>query len=102
MNIYIKWLGLFFWLPTIILMIVLGLKTIKKYFQVYLVTTIGCFLLGFLWDFYAINLGIWYYPQEGVSGISLLTLPVEELIFLATVPSFIISAYLLVDKIIKR
>ena len=99
---YIKWLITCFWLPTLILVFVLGKRLVKKYHRAYFLATAGGIIIGFLWDFYAINLDIWHYPVGGTMGFNVLSLPAEEWLFLFTVPSFIVSGYLLFLKITKK
>ncbi len=100
-STYIVWLALFFWLPTAIVMATLGGQTIKNYRGVYVFVTAGSVALGYFWDLYAITHGIWYYKPWQIYGW-FLGIPIDEWMFLLTVPSFIVSVYLIIERIAAR
>jgi membrane-bound acyltransferase YfiQ involved in biofilm formation len=44
---YLKWLIYFFWLPSFLLALAIGKKTLKRYWRVYALATIGSAIIGF-------------------------------------------------------
>ena len=49
-------------------------------------------------DMYAVAKGIWNFPGDGILGIYLINLPLEEYLFVLIVPYFILTVYKVVDK----
>ena len=63
-----------------------------------LVTIIGlCILIGIVWDYFSITLGIWSFPN-GSSLLLLLGIPIEEILFFILYPTLAILIYLSQQK----
>jgi lycopene cyclase domain-containing protein len=58
-------------------------------------------IIGGLWDNYAVLKGHWFYPGEGILGIFVLYLPLEDYIFILVVTYAIIVGYSFYRKHIK-
>ena len=56
---------------------------------------------GGLWDNYAVLRGHWFYPGEGILGIFIWKLPIEDYLFILIVTYVIIVGFSFYKKIIK-
>ncbi len=56
------------------------------------------YIIGITWDTYAISRGHWVYPKEGVLGVFIGLMPVEDYLFIFVVPYFSLIIYKLVIK----
>jgi lycopene cyclase domain-containing protein len=59
------------------------------------------FLIGVLWDTFAIWRGHWYFNEEKLIGVTIGLMPLEEYLFILIVPFWIITTYKVLTKIIK-
>ncbi len=59
------------------------------------------FVIGVLWDHFAIFRGHWNFSGQGLVGIKIGLMPIEEYLFILIVPFWIITTYKLLVKIIK-
>ena len=50
-------------------------------------------LLYIVWDFYFTNIGVWRFNEDYITGIKLINLPVEEVLFFLIVPYCCIFIY---------
>ena len=48
-------------------------------------------------DIYAVAKGVWKFPGSGITGIHLLTLPIEEYLFMLIIPYFVLVVYKTID-----
>jgi lycopene cyclase domain-containing protein len=61
------------------------------------VTLVPVIAVFVLWDLIAASLGHWWWSPERVIGVRLLTLPVEEWLFLIVVPLCALLTYEVLD-----
>ena len=59
------------------------------------------FVVGVLWDHFAIFRGHWFFPGPGMVGIRFGLMPLEEYLFILIIPFWIITVYKLLTKKIK-
>jgi len=59
------------------------------------------FIIGILWDTFAIARGHWEFPGKGLLGIQIGLMPLEEYVFILIIPFFILTVYKVLDKRIK-
>ena len=57
------------------------------------------FILGILWDFYAVSQGHWKFPGDGLLGIYFGILPLEEYLFFLIMPYFAVTFYKSLEKL---
>jgi lycopene cyclase domain-containing protein len=98
---YMLWLLLFVVIPTLILWGLNG-KYLFHYRKVFLYCFVFSFLFGFVWDIWAIQTGMWYYPSAHILGPSFLRLPLEEYLFLLIGPVLFTSLALTARKYIRK
>ena len=65
----------------------------------FLVFWLWVFVVGIIWDQYAVLRGHWIYPGKGTLGLFIGKIPLEDYIFMIIVPYAILVAYLISDKI---
>lgn len=63
-----------------------------------LVVTLVFFVIGVTWDSIATIKKTWIYPGNGLVGVWIGVLPLEEYLFSLVVPFWIVTVYKLVDK----
>lgn len=51
------------------------------------------FIIGVVWDSYAVINGHWYFDTSNLSGLTIWWLPIEEYLFFIVIPYFILTAY---------
>lgn len=81
---YWLWLGLYVFLPMLLLLAFRG-KLLLKYRKTILLCGLGSLAVAFLWDHFAIRDGLWHFPSQEILGIWLAGLPLEEWIFISFV-----------------
>lgn len=59
------------------------------------------FLIGVIWDTYAIYRNHWIFIDENLLGIKIGLMPLEEYLFILIVPFCILTYYKLLDRKIK-
>ncbi|OGC38488.1 hypothetical protein A2155_02510 [candidate division WWE3 bacterium RBG_16_52_45] len=82
---YFTWLIVFVFLPTLALLLKFW-RIYQRYPRTLLALVVFCFLLGFPWDLLAVKMGVWSFGREQMMGLWLDGLPLEEIIFLVSVP----------------
>lgn len=60
------------------------------------------FVIGVLWDTFAIWRGHWVFPPGNNLGIVIGLMPLEEYLFALIIPYFVITIYKLVDSKFRR
>lgn len=60
------------------------------------------FVFGTAWDSYAVFRGHWIFSGKGLIGINIGLLPLEEYLFFLIIPYFILTAYKVLDKIVRK
>ncbi len=60
------------------------------------------FIIGVLWDTFAIWRGHWFFPPDRNIGITIGLMPLEEYLFMLILPYFIITIYKLIDSRFKK
>ena len=77
---------------------VVHIKSRKERFEI-----VGLFfIIGTIWDTFAIMRGHWTFPSENNLGIVLGVIPLEEYLFILIVPYFIITIYKLIDSKFRK
>ena len=56
------------------------------------------FLVGVVWDTFAIWRGHWVFPAGKTLGITIGLMPLEEYLFILIIPYFVITIYKLIDS----
>ncbi len=56
------------------------------------------FIIGVLWDTFAIWRGHWVFPPENNLGIVIGLMPLEEYLFILIIPYFILTIYKIIDS----
>jgi lycopene cyclase domain-containing protein len=94
----------------VILMILLVSGVIiqrKNHIQLYksrkeqLIVVLVFFVIGVLWNHYAIFRGHWTFPGPGMIGFNIGLMPIEEYLFILIVPFWIITVYKVLTNKIK-
>jgi len=98
---YILWLLIFVCLPTLFLWIRYG-SLLWKYKQVFFYGILFVGLFAIPWDLFAIANNIWFWPREGVTGIRLFSIPIEEYLFMITAGIYVCTVALIVKYQPKR
>ena len=60
------------------------------------------FILGITWDFYAVSRGHWKFPGNGILGVYVGNLPIEEYLFFLIMPYFAVTFYKTLEKLFHR
>lgn len=55
------------------------------------------FIVGIIWDSFAISRGHWVFPNDHTVGITIGNMPLEEYFFILILPYFILTAYKIID-----
>lgn len=90
---YLIWVTAFMIVPLLVL--VTGILVYRQHIMTDNIGVIGrsmalLFIIGYLWDAFAIHAGWWYYEPSQVVGIWLLGMPLEEYIFIFATSLFYI------------
>jgi lycopene cyclase domain-containing protein len=51
------------------------------------------FVVGVVWDSYAVSSGHWFFDEKNLLGVRVGLLPIEEYLFFIVLPVFIITLY---------
>ncbi len=60
------------------------------------------FLVGVVWDTFAIWRGHWLFPMGKTLGIKIGLMPLEEYLFILIIPYFVITIYKLIDSKFRK
>ena len=60
------------------------------------------FIVGVVWDTFAIWRGHWLFPVGKTLGITIGLMPLEEYLFILIIPYFVITIYKLIDSKFKK
>ena len=63
-----------------------------------LIVTVNLFIVGLIWDYYGVYRKHWIYPGNGLIGIYIFGLPIEEFLFHLIAPYAVLTAYKFWDK----
>lgn len=66
-----------------------------------LFAVIPTFLVFFVWDYYAITRGHWFFNERYVTGLRLLDIPLEEIAFFVIIPVLAIVTWEIIGKVIN-
>lgn len=91
---YLLWLFVFIWLPTFILWL-FNFSLLWRYKKILIYAMIGALSISIPWDILAISNHIWYFPKQGIVGIYLGIIPLEEYLYMTTVTLFVASVVLI-------
>ena len=58
------------------------------------------FITGTLFDFFATYKKIWIFPGNGITGLRIFWLPIEEFFFFLIIPYFVLVLYKVLNKVI--
>ncbi len=86
---------------TILFLLLLSAILIEWKFHIHLyksrrervLITLVFFIIGIIWDSYAIHAGHWSFPKSGTLGINIGIMPIEEYLFILIIPFWIITTY---------
>lgn len=67
-----------------------------------ILTVLLFLVVGVAWDHFAIYRGHWAFPGDGILGIHLGLMPLEEYLFLLVVPFWAIVMYRAIEKAVRR
>ena len=73
-------------------------NNIKELLVFYLII----FLIGTIWDNFAVWRGHWYYPGKGILGIFIGLIPIEDYVFALVTSYTILVLYKALPKIFKE
>ena len=59
------------------------------------------FILGFIWDYYAVKQGHWSFNDKFLVGPKYLYIPLDEYLFFVIIPYCAISFYKTISKFVK-
>ena len=59
------------------------------------------FVIGVIWDSFAIFRGHWAFPGTGLIGIEIGLMPLEEFLFVIIMPFWVLTVYKIIEKKIK-
>ncbi len=65
------------------------------------IVTLNIFVVGMIWDYYAVSHSHWVFPGPGLIGIRIYGLPIEEFLFYLIAPYTILTMYKFYDKKLK-
>ena len=66
-----------------------------------IITALTIFLIGMVWDYFAVWRRHWVFPGNGLIGVRLFGLPLEEFLFFLIMPYFTLTLYKIFDKKVK-
>ncbi len=66
-----------------LLLILFHKKLLLRYKKTILFCGIGSLAVAFLWDYFAIRKGLWWFPPQEILGIWFFGLPLEEWVFIS-------------------
>ena len=66
-----------------------------------IITTLIIFVIGSVWDTYAVSREHWVFPGNGLIGVKIGLLPIEEYLFFLIMPFLAITIYKVVIKKVK-
>lgn len=55
------------------------------------------FIVGVVWDSFAIWRGHWIFPADKTLGITIGNMPLEEYLFILVLPYFVLTVYKIID-----
>lgn len=90
---YMVWVSLFMIVPLVVLIIGVQLwrpAVIWDNTSVIARSMAVLFVIGIIWDSYAIHAGWWYYESHQIVGVWFLGMPLEEFVFIITTSLFYI------------
>ena len=64
-----------------------------------IIISLHFFIIGILWDYFAVWRQHWIFPGPGLIGIKIGPLPLEEYLFFIIMPFFVITIYKSYEKI---
>ena len=70
---------------------------IYKSKKVMAATVLAAFITGILWDYYATWRHHWIFPGNGLIGIRILGLPIEEFLFFLIMPYWGLTIFRLIE-----
>lgn len=89
-----------FLLAGILMTIIFKIKIYKSIKQG-LITIFTVLIIGMVWDYFATSRRHWIFPGDGLLGIRIYDLPLEEFLFFLIIPFFGITLYKLIDMKMK-
>lgn len=66
-----------------------------------IITTLVIFVIGVVWDSFAVSRQHWIFPGKGLVGIKIGILPIEEYLFFFIMPFLAITIYKVIIKKVK-
>lgn len=97
MPIYLRFLVIFFFLPTLFLWF-FYFSYLKRYRRTFILALIFTVFFGVPWDILSVKTGVWWYHSAPTLGIWWNVLPLEEYFFTLLFPIFVISLTLVIKR----
>lgn len=97
MPVYLRFLIIFFLLPTLVFAAT-RFPHLKKYPKTFSLVVFFTFLFGVPWDTLSVKTGLWWYDAAPTLGIWWGVLPLEEYFFTLLFPIFVVTVTLLITK----
>jgi lycopene cyclase domain-containing protein len=64
-----------------------------------ILTTVTILIIGIVWDYFATWRQHWVFPGNGLIGMRIFGLPIEEFLFFFIAPYFALTVYTVYDKV---
>ncbi len=87
---YFQWMIIFMVLPIGIIYF-LDRKLFQENLPVLYRTALGSIVLGFFWELVSVNSNVWSYSHTLLSGLNILSVPLEEFLFYV-LATFLVSS----------
>jgi lycopene beta-cyclase len=65
------------------------------------VALVPTFILFAVWDYIAIQRGHWYFNERYVTGLRMMTIPIEELLFFVVIPMLAVLTWEIICKVVN-
>jgi lycopene cyclase domain-containing protein len=85
---YLQWLGIFFGIPMLVFLLIAP-EIFSNHRKIFFKILFAVLLIGLPTDFIAVNIGLWQFPK-GLSGLNLLTIPIEEYLWAGLYSSIVV------------
>ena len=85
--IYFRWLIWLVWVVEVVIVIKYR-KLLLRNIAIIILVSLGSLTISVPWDFFAINNGVWFFPNSLI-GVWMLGVPLEEYMFFVSVASLI-------------
>jgi lycopene cyclase domain-containing protein len=98
---YLIWLSLFVFVPTVALWLKFH-QLLRNYPRTLLLVVVGATVVSVPWDLVAVQTRVWRFPKGCCIGPRVLSLPIEEYLFIIFVSVYIATATLVLRHYVSR